>query len=203
MKRKTTAVKKAVKPAVKKATPKRKAKPAATKSKAFVPPTFAEKSKAIWNKSKTYIGLKQLQALPMKLGAYNKFRGWSIPGSEDPTRAGYVVQYASGYISWSTKADFDASYQATNQMDFSAALFVMKAGAKIARKGWNGKKMWIILVPGTAKVKTKRGSPYAKAGVAETAIGSHIDMMTAQGIMQPGWLASQPDMLATDWAIVQ
>jgi hypothetical protein len=29
-----------------------------------------------------------------------------------------------------------------------------------------------------------------------------IGMKTAQGTMQPGWLASQADMLASDWEVV-
>jgi len=33
-------------------------------------------------------------------------------------------------------------------------------------------------------------------------INPHIDMFTADGSMQPGWLASQADMLATDWCVV-
>ena len=97
------------------------------------------------------------------------------------------------------RAVFKMSYTLT----FGDALSALKTGHKVCRKGWNGKKMWILLVSGTESVKTKRGSPYAKAGVAETAIGAHIDMMPAQGIMQPGWLASQADMLATDWSIIQ
>ncbi len=32
-------------------------------------------------------------------------------------------------------------------------------------------------------------------------INGHVDMFTADGKMQPGWLASQTDMLACDWGI--
>ena len=31
----------------------------------------------------------------------------------------------------------------------------------------------------------------------------YIDMKTATGEMQPGWLASQTDMLSDDWQIVE
>lgn len=34
-------------------------------------------------------------------------------------------------------------------------------------------------------------------------INGHIDMKTATGEMQPGWLASQTDMLATDWQVIE
>jgi hypothetical protein len=47
-------------------------------------------------------------------------------------------------------------------------------------------------------------TPYAAAlGDGTTCtINPHIDMFTATGEMQPGWLASQTDMLANDWQIV-
>jgi hypothetical protein len=87
-------------------------------------------------------------------------------------------------------------------MDFSQALEALKRGARICREGWNGKGMWLVLVPGTLQVKFADGSAYASAGLVQADINPHIDMMTAQGSMQPGWLASQTDMLADDWQIV-
>lgn len=55
---------------------------------------------------------------------------------------------------------------------------------------------------GTNAVQPREGTPYAKAGIEVVDINPHIDMFTAQGTMQPGWLASQADMLADDWRIV-
>lgn len=89
-------------------------------------------------------------------------------------------------------------------MHFGEALEALKKGYKVARAGWNGKGMWLILVPGTKNVRPVAGTPYSRAGVtAEVDIEPHIDMFTAQGNMQPGWLASQTDMLAEDWQVVQ
>ena len=91
-------------------------------------------------------------------------------------------------------------------MNFGEAIAALKDGKKVARAGWNGKGMWLILVPGTPSVNTVDGSPYFKAGVTHCEILPHIDMWTtnAQGrrAMLPGWLASQTDMLAEDWEIV-
>lgn len=71
-------------------------------------------------------------------------------------------------------------------MDFSYALVALKNGDRIARKGWNGKDMWLGLqVPDE---HSKMTLPY-------------IYMSTAQGDLVP-WLASQTDILATDWEIV-
>lgn len=89
-------------------------------------------------------------------------------------------------------------------MHFGDAIEALKKGHKVARSGWNGKNMWLILVPGSKGVRPVAGTPYSKAGITqEVNIEPHIDMFTAQGNMQPGWLASQADMLAEDWQVVQ
>ena len=85
-------------------------------------------------------------------------------------------------------------------MVFGQALAALKDNKRVCRAGWNGKGMWLILVPGS-KVTVQANTPYARAmltGMVAT-INPHIDMMTATGEMQPGWLASQTDMLADDW----
>lgn len=91
-------------------------------------------------------------------------------------------------------------------LNFSDALHFLKKGAKIARLGWNGKGMWLVLVEGS-RVELRPGSPYAVAlnndDQSHVTIKAHIDMRTATGEMQPGWLASQADMLADDWVIVE
>ncbi len=89
------------------------------------------------------------------------------------------------------------------ECNFGWALQQLKQGNKVAREGWNGKGMFIILVPSSPNIKPVAGTPYSKAGIiAEVTINAHIDMYTADGSMQPGWLASQSDMLANDWEIV-
>ncbi|MDH5572344.1 MAG: DUF2829 domain-containing protein [Gammaproteobacteria bacterium] len=88
--------------------------------------------------------------------------------------------------------------------DFGQAITEMKSGAKVARAGWNGKGMWLMLVEGSTHASISPTSAYGKQGLTESVvINPHIDMMTAQGFMQPGWLASQTDMLAEDWSIVE
>jgi hypothetical protein len=71
-------------------------------------------------------------------------------------------------------------------MNFGQAIEKLKEGKKVARKGWNGKGMWIkIQVP---TEKSKMTLPY-------------IYMKTADDNLVP-WLASQTDILAEDWKIV-
>lgn len=92
-------------------------------------------------------------------------------------------------------------------MAFGQALEALKAGERVARAGWNGKGMWLVLVPGTPSAQLRAGTPYREAlGTESCEILPHIDMWTvnAQGrrAMLPGWVASQTDMLADDWTLV-
>lgn len=59
---------------------------------------------------KKYVGVKLVQAEPINLGDYNKFKGWTIPENECPLREGYKVIYPDGYVSWSPKEIFDKAY---------------------------------------------------------------------------------------------
>ncbi len=93
-------------------------------------------------------------------------------------------------------------------MMFEQALPELKAGKKIARAGWNGKGMWLIWIPGTPNATLGAGTAYQKALQQDQCeILPHIDMWTinAHGrrAMLPGWLASQSDLLADDWEVVE
>jgi len=89
-------------------------------------------------------------------------------------------------------------------MNFGEAIAALKEGKKVSRTGWNGKGMFLILVDGTKEAKLNDGTPYQKAlGSNIVNINPHIDMYTATGEFQPGWLASQTDMLAEDWQLVR
>ncbi len=87
-------------------------------------------------------------------------------------------------------------------MNFGQAIEALKLGRKVARAGWNGKGMWLVLVPGSFVSDLREGSAYHEAGLTSATVNPHIDMFTATGEMQPGWLASQTDMLAEDWAVL-
>lgn len=88
-------------------------------------------------------------------------------------------------------------------MNFGQALEALKAGKKVARSGWNGKKMWLILTPGRTINDIEPNSFYDKCKFEPpVVINGHIDMKAADGSMVVGWLASQTDMLSDDWEIV-
>lgn len=86
-------------------------------------------------------------------------------------------------------------------MDFGQALAAIKAGKKVVRAGWNGKDMFLFLVPGSTF--TVNRAPLLGIYPEGTQINyhAHIDMKTAQGYVVP-WLASQADLLSEDWVLV-
>jgi len=83
-------------------------------------------------------------------------------------------------------------------MDFSTALLALKAGEKVARAGWNGKGMFIFLVPGSVFQVSRPPLLGIYPEGTTVRYHAHIDMKTADGMVVP-WLASQTDMLAEDW----
>lgn len=86
-------------------------------------------------------------------------------------------------------------------MDFSDALVKLKTGDKVAREGWNGKGMFIFLVPGSTFEVNR--PPLLGIYPEGTTVNyhAHVDMRTADGKIVP-WLCSQTDMLAEDWVVV-
>jgi hypothetical protein len=85
--------------------------------------------------------------------------------------------------------------------DFSEALEIIKHGGHVAREGWNGKGMFLFLVPGSRFAVNR--APLLGIYPEGTVIDyrPHIDMKTAQGDVVP-WVASQSDLLANDWVEV-
>ena len=146
-----------------------------------------------------YIGTKMIEAEPMNRGEYNAFRGWKIPDGEDPADEGYLVRYPDGYVSWSPKDVFEEAYRPTNAMNFGLAIEAAKRGAKIARRGWNGKSQYIELATAIS-YKNPSGEI---VNCEHDAIGNKAFAFCGTSGVQMGWLASQADMLADDWKIVE
>lgn len=97
-------------------------------------------------------------------------------------------------------------------MNFGEALEALKAGKKVTRSGWNGKGMYLYLVNGRYVDKEAlQGEASihlpdddgAMHGTGSAKFLSHIDMRTATGDICVGWLASQTDMLAEDWQVLE
>ena len=98
-------------------------------------------------------------------------------------------------------ASSDINVLRTTGMDFSGALKWVKAGGRVCREGWNGKGMFLFLVPGsTFKVNRPPLLGIYPEGT-EIRYHVHVDMKTAQGDVVP-WLCTQTDMLADDWMVL-
>ncbi len=81
-------------------------------------------------------------------------------------------------------------------MNFGQALEALKSGKKVARSGWNGKDMWLLLVREDEWSHEER-SEWSHFNPA-TKLAPWIGMKTADNKFVP-WPASQTDMLAEDW----
>ena len=86
-------------------------------------------------------------------------------------------------------------------MNFGQAIEQLKLGHKVSRAGWNGKGMFLFLVPGSTF--TVNRAPLLGIYPEGTQINyqPHIDMKTADGRIVP-WVASQSDMLDDDWVVL-
>ena len=127
---------------------------------------------------KRYIGVKIVQAEP------------AIKDGKD----GYKVVYEGGYESWCPKEAFEQANRGTNGMPFSYALEACKTGKKIARKGWNGKGLWIRLLD----------SSYTGIVTHSILVIEYPEGHSAylKGSCIP-WFPSQTDMLSDDWYIAE
>lgn len=80
--------------------------------------------------------------------------------------------------------------------------FIMAVeGVKAKRAGWNGKGMFIFLVPGSNFVVNRAPLLGTYPEGTEIKYHPHVDMKTAEGTVVP-WICSQTDMLADDWQLV-
>lgn len=104
----------------------------------------------------------------------------------------------------------------TTNLSFGQALDALNMGKQVQRSGWNGKGMFIFktegrTIPLVEFGKFKNGNSEAidlarKLGTHKSdnvVISDHIDMLAADGSITVGWNASQIDMQATDWQVVE
>jgi hypothetical protein len=88
-------------------------------------------------------------------------------------------------------------------MDIGQAVKRLQSGDRVCREGWNGRGMYIFLVPGstfTVEADRPMGRACPELVGKQIDYHAHVDMKTAQGYVVP-WLCSQADLLADDWEI--
>jgi len=159
-----------------------------------------------------FIGTKIVIAETMSRGAYNAFRGWQLPADESGTDEGYLVEYEpdgkpnvpgrAGYVTWTPKRAFDAAYRPCAAMTFGLAVEALKRGARVARTGWNGKDMFVYLVP-AASYPVQTGA--AKAHFGEGSMVPYNAYLALKGVDDTvsTWAPSCSDALAEDWRVLE
>lgn len=144
-----------------------------------------------------YIGTKMIEAEPATRGEC--YRGAAMLSAEEASRDGYRVRYSDGYESWSPKDVFEEAYRPTDGMSFGLAIEAAKRGKRIRRAGWNGKGQHVEL----ATCIGYKNADGLCVNVEHEAIGNQALAFVGTSGVQLGWLASQADMLADDWCIVE
>lgn len=154
---------------------------------------------------KQYIGTKIVNAEPVyKLQGIMYSEGEIVPHTKD-VKYGYKVVCPDGYVSWCPKEVFEEAYRPTDGMPFGLAIEAAKKGKKIARRGWNGKGMWVIYRTGYPDGIACNKNTADSMGIPEgtvVKIRPYLQMKCADDTYQM-WLASQSDILADDWYIVE
>lgn len=110
-------------------------------------------------------------------------------------------------------------------LNFGNAIEALKEGKRVARKGWNGKNMFVFMRPADElnvefvvdKVKSlpqsvktfylqdiinEKGERVPVEENDNVKFTAYLCMKAADGTIVNGWLASQTDMLAEDWSIL-
>lgn len=100
---------------------------------------------------------------------------------------------------WIICDDIDETTLNIQTFTFGEAISNLKRGKKVARKGWNGKNQYIELAERVAYINAE--GEIINEGHAD--IGNQVIAFVGTSGVQLGWLASQADMLAEDWKIVE
>lgn len=135
------------------------------------------------------------------------FEVLTLAGSILVNPGDWVLKHADGVSEVYPKDLFDGAYQKisrgmrTETLTFGEAIYAMRLGRRLTRPGWNGKDMFVYLVPpasypvqsGAAKEHFGEGSmvPYN----AYFAIKNVDDTVST-------WVPSVNDCLASDWMIL-
>ncbi|MEI6823722.1 MAG: DUF2829 domain-containing protein [Bacteroidota bacterium] len=168
-----------------------------------------------------YIGLKIVDAEPAVEGGFEKAgqHGGVI------ARDGYNVIYQDGKL-WYPKEVFEKEFRPIEGLSFGEVIEALKQGKRVCRTGWNGKGMFIFMRPAddihiSVVAKNIKSLPksvrdfYYQDCIDDEGkeivefdandkvlFTAYLCLKDAQGCVVNGWLASQTDILAEDWEIL-
>lgn len=169
-----------------------------------------------------YFRKSEVQAKGMTRGEYNTFRGWELPKDEDGTDAGYLIVDLNtppnvslnhpdydGHVSWVPEKVFENTFfpalDDSTHFNYGVALEYLKAGKKVARKGWNGNGMFIYYVP-AAKYPVNRNKNKTMLEYADSEgliqYQPYLALKTIDGSIST-WVASISDTFAEDFYVVE
>ncbi|GMO69660.1 MAG: hypothetical protein Nk1A_8870 [Endomicrobiia bacterium] len=175
---------------------------------------------------KKYSGIKTVSAEPMtrdEAGELGLIRGYNPKNENCP---GYRVVYEDGYESWSPRTAFNKAYRPIDGLTFGHAIEALKQGKRVARKGWNGKGMFIFMRPAdelhvsfvSKEIKSlpqsvkdyyyqdcvdENGNEFDLEEDDVVKFTAYLCLKAADGTIVNGWLASQTDILSEDWGILE
>ena len=118
-----------------------------------------------------------------------KYIGAKVINAEPMSREEY-----NDYRGWDLPAD--------EGLTFGLAIKAMKLGHRVARKVWNGNGMFVVYIYTSPRKVIDRTAKWIGDDTPLDSQG-YIAMFTATKQWQPGWFASQADILAEDWQIVE
>ncbi len=134
---------------------------------------------------------------------YHDYRDWKLPDDQNGEDIGYLVEDSKagykndsrhdGHISWWPKDKADQTYTRSEGLSFGQALEALEIGEKVSREGWNGVGLWLEL---------QRPDEHSKMTLPYIYINYPPNAKTTPGAKCP-WFASQTDMLAKDWLVVE
>lgn len=171
---------------------------------------------------KTYICSKVIHAVPVKMVNGCPWPdGLPLPEISEPAQISEhcgstcEVHIEDGYMFTTSKddrypqymsaAEFEKICRSTEDMNFGDALVALKQGKRVARKGWNGKNMSVAYQKGYPDGIPCNKNTAQAWGMEEGELFKcrpYLQMRCADGTFQM-WLASQSDILADDWYIVE
>lgn len=103
--------------------------------------------------------------------------------------------------------------QQKTELNFGQALEWIKLGQRVQRIGWNGKGMFVYLNMGSVDLSTMppgllfidgiRTDLFVEGDKDTVTRLPNLNMHSATGATVTGWLASQTDVLAEDWQVVE
>ena len=150
---------------------------------------------------KSYVRCHKVEACPLTRGDYCEYRGQGIPPDANPAEEGYLLRYPDGYVSWCPKAQFEAAaVKAEEGLPYGYAMILCRFfGKNIQRSGWMDEGDFVryaLCFVGQEPPSVDRQQPPAK--LTHELFVFHSFKEEADVL----WHASQEDMQACDWRIL-